>query len=68
MSTLVRIMLIRGRGIPGNYTGEYPPSPPPPLPLCPDKLIENTDYGVVKVENGKLVFDMPDFDADFGRY
>jgi hypothetical protein len=67
MSNLVRIILLRGRGVPKNYDGEYPSSPPY-LPRNPGDLIDNTDYGVVKVENGKLVFDMPDFDADFGRF
>lgn len=53
--------------MPTNYNGEYP-SIPPYLPRDPSDLVENTDYGVVKVEDGKLVFDMPDFDADFGRF
>ena len=53
--------------MPRNYEETYTP-PAPTLPLDPTKLVENTDYGVVKVQNGKLVLDMQDFDADLGRF
>lgn len=29
---------------------------------------EGTDLGVIKVENGKFVLDMADFDPDFGIF
>lgn len=30
--------------------------------------VEGTDLGVIKVENGKFVLDMADFDPDFGVF
>ena len=70
MSTLVRLMALR-RGTyytTGETSGTTTPNPTPTLPLDPDSLVENTDYGVVKVQGGKLVLDMQDFDADLGRF
>lgn len=70
MSTSLRLMTLRR----GTYytTGEngetVTPTPAPTLPLDPDGLVENTDYGVIKVQGGKLVLDMQDFDADLGRF
>ena len=51
-----------------------PPPPPPETPLpplinfVPGDLREGTDYGGIKVENGKIVVDMNDFNPDFGRF
>ncbi len=53
---------------------ETPPPPPPPPPAPPPiavfqgQLVEGTDYGDVKVEDGKLVVDMDDFAPDFGTF
>lgn len=44
------------------------PQPPPLLVLNEGVQAEGTDLGVVKVENGKLVLDMADFNPDFGVY
>ena len=49
------------------------PQPPTPLPtpylnISEGIQVEGTDLGVVKVQDGKLVLDMDDFNADFGIY
>jgi hypothetical protein len=50
------------------------PPPPDPGPGRPQLVIaqglqeEGADLGVVKVENGKLVLDMDDFNPDFGTF
>jgi hypothetical protein len=65
MSSSLRLLQLNR----GTYytTGESggPPAPPPPTPVF---LIEDTDYGVVKVQGGKLVLDMDDFAADLGNF
>ena len=67
MSSRLKLMVLT-RGV-GDLTNSAPSTPTAPaLPLDPTKLVENTDYGVVKVHNGKLVLDMQDFDADLGRF
>ena len=67
MSSRLKLMVLT-RGV-GDLTNTAPTTPTlPALPLDPTKLVENTDYGVVKVHNGKLVLDMQDFDADLGRF
>ncbi len=45
-----------------------PPSDPAPpsLNIFQGYTPDGTDLGVLKVEKGKLVLDMNDFDADFG--
>jgi len=45
-------------------------SPPdiPPLVISQGSLAEGTDLGVIKVEGGKFVLDMNDFDPDFGTF
>ena len=45
-----------------------PPTPPPQLNLPQGVQAEGTDLGVIKVENGKFVLDMADFNPDFGTY
>lgn len=63
------------QGLNARYTnGESVlPLPPSPGPL-PSVVInsgvqaEGTDLGVIKVENGKFVLDMDDFDPDFGTF
>ena len=47
-----------------------PPSEPPApsLNIAQGYQPDGTDLGVVKVEDGKLVLDMDDFDADFGVF
>ncbi len=50
----------------GSTTPTYPPTPV--FPLSPTDLIEDTDYGVVRVQGGKLVLDMDDFAADLGNF
>ncbi len=61
-------------GASAKYTGgeailPQPPSPsPPPVLSIPEVLEDGTDLGVVKVENGKLVIDMAEFNPDFGTY
>jgi hypothetical protein len=65
MSSLRLTVLRRGLNTP---EGGATVSPTPVLPLDPTKLVEDTDYGVVKVKNGKLILDMQDFDADLGRF
>ena len=51
-----------------------PPPPPPPVEM-PSRLVmlqgivpDGTDYGGVKVEDGKLVVDMDDFPSDYGTF
>ena len=67
MSSRLKLMVLT-RGV-GNLANTAPTTPTlPALPLDPTNLVENTDYGVVKVQNGKLVLDMQDFDADLGRF
>ena len=67
MSSRLKLMVLT-RGV-GDLTNTTPTTPTLlALPLDPTKLVENTDYGVVKVHNGKLVLDMQDFDADLGRF
>jgi len=58
-----------------KYKGGEPIMPQPPSePPTPSLNIaqgyqpDGTDLGVVKVEDGKLVLDMDDFDADFGVF
>lgn len=49
---------------------------PPPVPSASDPQLvisqgvqaEGTDLGVIKVEGGKFVLDMDDFDPDFGTF
>ena len=68
MSVLQLMVLTRGLDtLPGGTGTSITPSVPS-LPLDPTKLVENTDYGVVKVHNDKLILDMQDFDADLGRF
>jgi len=61
-------------GANARYTGGEVVLPQPPLPesppalSIPEVLEEGTDLGVVKVENGKLVLDMAEFNPDFGIY
>ena len=55
-----------------------PPPPPPPPPVEEQPLLvmfqgvvpDGTDYGDVKVEDGKLVLDMDDlrFNSDYGTF
>lgn len=67
MSSRLKLM-VHTRGV-GDLTNTAAATPAlPALPLDPTKLVENTDYGVLKVQNGKLVLDMQDFDADLGRF
>lgn len=52
---------------------EPPPAPPepvlpPPINFIPGDLREGTDYGGIKVKDGKLVVDMNDYNPDFGRF
>ena len=65
MSFKLRLTLLRERNL---YIGPDYSEPLPRLPLDPRFLVEDTDYGVVKVQDGKLVFDMPEFDADLGEF
>ncbi len=58
-----------------KYKGGEPILPQPPTPPASPLLIlsqgsqpDGTDFGVVKVEEGKLVFDMDEFNADFGVF
>jgi hypothetical protein len=60
---------------PVKYTNGEAVLPPPPSPGLPSQLViaegvqaDGTDLGIVKVENGKLVLDMADFNPDFGTY
>lgn len=60
---------------PVKYVNGEAVLPPPPSPGPPPQLVitegvqaEGTDLGVVKVENGKLVLDMDDFNPDFGVF
>lgn len=54
--------------------GEAIPPPEPAEPPIPQLVIaqgaqaEGTDLGDIKVENGKLVIDMNDFNPDFGVF
>ena len=73
MATVSQIKLQLGS--PVKYTnGEAvlppptPPGPPPQLVITEGVIPDGTDLGVVKVENGKLVLDMADFNPDFGTY
>jgi hypothetical protein len=48
-----------------------PPTPPestPQLNISQGAQAEGTDLGVIRVENGKFVLDMDDFDPDFGVF
>jgi hypothetical protein len=45
-----------------------PPAPSPQLNILQGVQAEGTDLGVIKVENGKFVLDMNDFDPDFGVF
>jgi hypothetical protein len=58
-----------------KYTGGEAVLPQPPLPAPPRPLVipqgvqpDGTDYGAIKVEDGKLIIDMADFNPDFGRF
>ena len=58
-----------------KYTGGEAILPQPPLPVPPPPLViaqgvqpDGTDYGAIKVEDGKFVIDMTDFNPDFGRF
>ena len=71
MSSSLRLLQLNR----GAYytTGESggPPAPPPPppvFPLDPTHLVEDIDYGVLRVEGGKFVLDMDDFAADLGNF
>lgn len=54
------------------YTPPKPVVPqvitPAPISIFQGDLKEGTDYGDIKVENGKLVVDMSDFLPDYGLY
>lgn len=43
-------------------------TPGPHLVIPNGVQAEGTDLGVIKVEGGKFVLDMADFDPDFGVY
>lgn len=49
-------------------SGENPTGSTYQFPTTSLDLTEGADYGVVKVENGKLVIDVQDFNADFGNF
>lgn len=73
MATRTQILL--QQGLNARYTnGEAvlplpaAPQPPPLLVLSEGVQTEGTDLGVIKVENGKFVLDMDDFNPDFGVY
>ena len=72
MATVSQLKIQLGASV--KYTGgeailPQPPLPePPPMMSIPEVLEEGTDLGVVKVENGKLVIDMAEFNPDFGTY
>jgi len=40
----------------------------PGLAITQGVQVEGTDLGVIKVENGKFVLDMADFNPDFGTF
>jgi hypothetical protein len=73
MATVSQLKIQLGTDV--KYRGGEVIQPQPPTPLPAPSLTiregaqpEGTDLGVVKVQNGKLVFDMDDFDADFGVF
>ena len=81
MSTNLRSQIIKNKtqeAKKANNTAKVvlpEPPPPPPEPVLPPlinfvpgDLREGTDYGGIKVEDGKIVVDMNDFNADFGRF
>ena len=62
-------------GSPVKYTNGEAVLPPPPSPGPPPQLVitegvqaEGTDLGIIKVEGGKFVLDMDDFEPDFGTF
>jgi hypothetical protein len=72
MATVSQFILQKASGV--KYVGGEAILPQEPLPAPPkalaiaEVLTEGTDLGAVKVENGKLVLDMDDFNPDFGIY
>lgn len=62
-------------GSPVKYTNGEAVLPPPISPAPPPQLViaggvqaEGTDLGIIKVEGGKFVLDMDDFEPDFGTF
>jgi hypothetical protein len=73
MATVSQIKLQLGS--PVKYTNGEAVLPPPPSPAPPPQLViaegvqaEGTDLGIIKVEGGKFVLDMDDFEPDFGTF
>ena len=72
MATVSQFRMQLGSNV--KYTGgeailPQPLSPPsPPTLAIPEVIPDGTDLGIVKVENGKLVLDVADFNPDFGIY
>lgn len=73
MATRTQIILQQGAN--ARYTNGEVVLPLPPSPPVPPKLViyggvqeEGADLGVIKVEGGKFVLDMEDFDPDFGIF
>ena len=67
--------IILQRKVQVKYTGGEAILPQEPTPLTDPMLMiggqavpDGTDFGVVKVEDAKLVIDSNDFDLDFKTY
>ena len=75
MATIKQIKLQRssnvsysnGEAVLPTDTSLYP-DPVPQLDLFQGYQPDGKDFGVVKVEDGKLVIDMADFNPDFGHF